>query len=363
MTQRTSHLDPLDHDNEFNFDSFEQTTNFKSISQFPFKGDEQNEEQDHTHRFTFGTTDSSTPSYEKPSYYATQMLRHHSLEDADKYNSHVYWKSLYLEEVKKNEKMNFEKESFVLIIKTYSQTISNEEYALLTKIPSNLKQYYDSLTNKEEEFKIDGIDKKFMEMNSTEFVNQILLDYPEVSFVRVKFFLEKRNESLKLLKEFSDEKLKVIMSAVDQLLEVFYDYPNEGEKIKQIEAFQHTIMEQKEECKNFFEREFIQFIEKTMKGKNNPLPDDAKKVLRDWFLQNFKHPYPTDSQKNELQNKSGLTRTQVNNWFINKRVRVWRPLIQKIYPNSTKIKANHEKAFLNSLPDISSLSLNLNKEL
>ncbi|OAQ94384.1 homeobox and C2H2 transcription factor [Purpureocillium lilacinum] len=44
-------------------------------------------------------------------------------------------------------------------------------------------------------------------------------------------------------------------------------------------------------------------------------------VLRDWFSANLGHPYPTDDEKSALADQSGLSRTQVINWFTNARRR------------------------------------------
>ncbi|KAM4064897.1 homeobox KN domain-containing protein [Hirsutella rhossiliensis] len=44
-------------------------------------------------------------------------------------------------------------------------------------------------------------------------------------------------------------------------------------------------------------------------------------VLRDWYACNFHHPYPTDTEKTALTEESGLSRTQVINWFTNARRR------------------------------------------
>ncbi|PHH58886.1 hypothetical protein CDD82_2618 [Ophiocordyceps australis] len=44
-------------------------------------------------------------------------------------------------------------------------------------------------------------------------------------------------------------------------------------------------------------------------------------VLRDWFACNLAHPYPSNHDKNMLALESGLSRTQVMNWFTNARRR------------------------------------------
>ena len=49
--------------------------------------------------------------------------------------------------------------------------------------------------------------------------------------------------------------------------------------------------------------------------------------LRDWLLAHFDKPYPDDEDKVKLAEASGMTRAQVGNWFINARVRTWRPMV------------------------------------
>ena len=41
-------------------------------------------------------------------------------------------------------------------------------------------------------------------------------------------------------------------------------------------------------------------------------------------------PTQTNQQKTQLANATGLTRMQVSNYFINARVRIWRPMVFKI---------------------------------
>ncbi|KAF6138167.1 hypothetical protein GIB67_011007 [Kingdonia uniflora] len=49
--------------------------------------------------------------------------------------------------------------------------------------------------------------------------------------------------------------------------------------------------------------------------------------------------YPKDAEKHLLAVRSGLTRNQVANWFINARVRLWKPMIEEMYLeiNSRKV--------------------------
>ncbi|CAJ1972858.1 unnamed protein product [Sphenostylis stenocarpa] len=74
------------------------------------------------------------------------------------------------------------------------------------------------------------------------------------------------------------------------------------------------------------------------------LPERSVSVLRAWMFQNFLHPYPKDAEKHLLAVKSGLTRSQVSNWFINARVRLWKPMIEEMYTEMNRRKAcRHEE--------------------
>ncbi|XP_010526064.1 PREDICTED: homeobox protein ATH1 [Tarenaya hassleriana] len=70
------------------------------------------------------------------------------------------------------------------------------------------------------------------------------------------------------------------------------------------------------------------------------LPEKSVSVLRAWMFQNFLHPYPKDSEKYLLAIKSGLTRSQVSNWFINARVRLWKPMIEEMYAEMNRRNGN-----------------------
>ncbi|XP_051132009.1 BEL1-like homeodomain protein 9 [Andrographis paniculata] len=61
------------------------------------------------------------------------------------------------------------------------------------------------------------------------------------------------------------------------------------------------------------------------------LPERAVAVLRAWLFEHFLHPYPTDTDKLMLAKQTGLSRNQVSNWFINARVRLWKPMVEEIH--------------------------------
>ncbi|KAL6637144.1 hypothetical protein ACP70R_024716 [Stipagrostis hirtigluma subsp. patula] len=61
------------------------------------------------------------------------------------------------------------------------------------------------------------------------------------------------------------------------------------------------------------------------------LPENSVSILRAWLFEHFLHPYPKDSEKLMLARQTGLTRSQISNWFINARVRLWKPMIEDMY--------------------------------
>ncbi|KAM1184578.1 hypothetical protein FF1_014038 [Malus domestica] len=66
------------------------------------------------------------------------------------------------------------------------------------------------------------------------------------------------------------------------------------------------------------------------------LPERSVSVLRAWLFEHFLHPYPKDSDKHMLAKQTGLTRSQVSNWFINARVRLWKPMVEEMYLEEAK---------------------------
>ncbi|KAL6642775.1 hypothetical protein ACP70R_020956 [Stipagrostis hirtigluma subsp. patula] len=61
------------------------------------------------------------------------------------------------------------------------------------------------------------------------------------------------------------------------------------------------------------------------------LPERAVSILRAWLFEHFLHPYPSDVDKHILARQTGLSRSQVSNWFINARVRLWKPMVEEMY--------------------------------
>ncbi|XP_062205310.1 homeobox protein BEL1 homolog [Phragmites australis] len=66
------------------------------------------------------------------------------------------------------------------------------------------------------------------------------------------------------------------------------------------------------------------------------LPERAVSILRAWLFEHFLHPYPSDVDKHILARQTGLSRSQVSNWFINARVRLWKPMVEEMYAEEMK---------------------------
>ncbi|GMI64637.1 hypothetical protein HRI_000133000 [Hibiscus trionum] len=71
------------------------------------------------------------------------------------------------------------------------------------------------------------------------------------------------------------------------------------------------------------------------------LPERSVSVLGAWLFEHFLHPYPKDSDKIILAKQTGLTRSQVSNWLVNARVRLWKPMVEEMYLE--EIKEHEEK--------------------
>ncbi|XP_061356363.1 homeobox protein BEL1 homolog [Gastrolobium bilobum] len=71
------------------------------------------------------------------------------------------------------------------------------------------------------------------------------------------------------------------------------------------------------------------------------LPERSVSVLRAWLFEHFLHPYPSDVDKHILARQTGLSRSQVSNWFINARVRLWKPMVEEMYLEEVKERENN----------------------
>lgn len=73
------------------------------------------------------------------------------------------------------------------------------------------------------------------------------------------------------------------------------------------------------------------------------LPERSVSILRAWLFEHFLHPYPSDVDKHILARQTGLSRGQVSNWFINARVRLWKPMVEDMYLEELKEEENNSQ--------------------
>ncbi|CAA2975905.1 homeobox ATH1-like [Olea europaea subsp. europaea] len=135
---------------------------------------------------------------------------------------------------------------------------------------------------------------------------------------------------------------------------ISFMYKNLRDRIScHILAMGANFSDGREKEEKSFEASFIdkQWALQQLRKRDHPLwrpqrglPERSVSVLRAWMFQNFLHPYPKDAEKHLLALKSGLTRSQVSNWFINARVRLWKPMIEEMYAemNRRKGRRNNE---------------------
>lgn len=55
------------------------------------------------------------------------------------------------------------------------------------------------------------------------------------------------------------------------------------------------------------------------------------RILKEWMFseEHIEHPYPSETEKEELMRQTGLTRKQLTNWFTNSRKRLWQPSMKQ----------------------------------
>ncbi|EHH30197.1 hypothetical protein EGK_10813, partial [Macaca mulatta] len=69
--------------------------------------------------------------------------------------------------------------------------------------------------------------------------------------------------------------------------------------------------------------------ERRRNKKRGIFPKVATNIMRAWLFQHLSHPYPSEKQKKQLAQDTGLTILQVNNGFINARRRIVQPMIDQ----------------------------------
>ncbi|CAI9771759.1 unnamed protein product [Fraxinus pennsylvanica] len=112
--------------------------------------------------------------------------------------------------------------------------------------------------------------------------------------------------------------------------------PTESERSLMERVRQELKIELKQGFKSKIEDVREEILRKRRAGK---LPGDTTTVLKDWWQQHSKWPYPTEDDKAKLVEQTGLQLKQINNWFINQRKRNWHSNSQ----NASSLKSKRKR--------------------
>ncbi|PIA49731.1 hypothetical protein AQUCO_01300468v1 [Aquilegia coerulea] len=111
--------------------------------------------------------------------------------------------------------------------------------------------------------------------------------------------------------------------------------PTESERSLMERVRQELKIELKQGFRSRIEDVREEILRKRRAGK---LPGDTTSVLKTWWQQHSKWPYPTEDDKAKLVEETGLQLKQINNWFINQRKRNWHSNSQSVTALKSKRK-------------------------
>ncbi|KAI5655583.1 hypothetical protein M9H77_32770 [Catharanthus roseus] len=111
--------------------------------------------------------------------------------------------------------------------------------------------------------------------------------------------------------------------------------PTESERSLMERVRQELKLELKQGFRSRIEDVREEILRKRRAGK---LPGDTTSVLKNWWQQHSKWPYPTEDDKAKLVEETGLQLKQINNWFINQRKRNWHSNSQSVTSLKSKRK-------------------------
>ncbi|CAL0311687.1 unnamed protein product [Lupinus luteus] len=133
-----------------------------------------------------------------------------------------------------------------------------------------------------------------------------------------------------------DEIMEVDLSLDESHHEIMgFGLPTESERSLMERVRQELKIELKQGFKSKIEDVREEILRKRRAGK---LPGDTTSVLKNWWHQHAKWPYPTEDDKAKLVEETGLQLKQINNWFINQRKRNWHSNSQSLTSFKSKRK-------------------------
>eukprot|EP00871_Galdieria_phlegrea_P002439 jgi/Galph1/3196/GphlegSOOS_G1843.1 len=142
-----------------------------------------------------------------------------------------------------------------------------------------------------------------------------------------------------------DDFLKVYIELLDKYKKRTVDLLEQGHQTASefLQEMQHSeiwqmleeTMENRQDMQLADSQEFSECLRQTIleqiavkglpKRRRENLSKDKIEPLRKWFETHENYPYPTEEEKKELSQVTGISVHQITNWFINRRKRVWKP--------------------------------------
>lgn len=132
-----------------------------------------------------------------------------------------------------------------------------------------------------------------------------------------------------------DFSLDVSGGDAHDLMGMGFGLPTESERSLMERVRQELKIELKQGFRSRIEDVREEILRKRRAGK---LPGDTTTVLKNWWQQHSKWPYPTEDDKAKLVEETGLQLKQINNWFINQRKRNWHSNSQSVTSLKSKRK-------------------------
>jgi hypothetical protein len=79
-----------------------------------------------------------------------------------------------------------------------------------------------------------------------------------------------------------------------------------------------------------------------LQGRRRPnsLPCDVVDYLKEWLMspEHINHPYPSESEKARMVADTGIQMKRLNNWFVNNRIRFWKPRFEAMHKKNEQQK-------------------------
>jgi len=137
-----------------------------------------------------------------------------------------------------------------------------------------------------------------LDMTDEEVLRVVKEKYQQMSQKNQAEILKKRRELLAVLANSTQELNATIQQFHIRFLQLLAQEEQsrrvtENEKQDRINKFYQKVSYWQLEMKQQCEQVFRQYIAKLGKRRNRTLPPEATKILKEWFLNHYKHPYPT----------------------------------------------------------------------